>query len=137
MTQLPGSDEFENLVKKDHYNKTLFLPKNCGIEIVRKAGDFCKRHGYEIIFFEPDEFTSNNKGYITMTESVNPVNILQFFSYEHLPEKLQAVSKPFCDLAKDMTAMLEDNPEKVKMLDKLLEAKDAAVRSRIYKREGN
>lgn len=30
----------------------------------------------------------------TMTE-----NILQFFEYAHLPPRLQAVSKPFCDLA--------------------------------------
>lgn len=29
-------------------------------------------------------------------------HILQFFAHEHLPEHLQAISKPFCDLARQM-----------------------------------
>lgn len=58
--------------------------------------------------------------------------ILQFFAYEHLPERLQAVSKPFHDLAHGLTKTLPRNPERTVALRKLLEAKDAAVRARLY-----
>lgn len=43
--------------------------------------------------------------------------MLQFFTYDHLPESLQTVSRPFCELA---------------YLRKLLEAKDCAVRAFLY-----
>jgi hypothetical protein len=59
--------------------------------------------------------------------------ILQFFSYEHLPEALQARSKPFGDLARWMVDNLPRNPERTVALRKLLEAKDAAVRAAIFK----
>lgn len=55
--------------------------------------------------------------------------ILQFFEYGHLPEDLQDVSKPFCDLAKSTAASLPLNSESSVTLRKLLEAKDAAVRA--------
>lgn len=69
--------------------------------------------------------------------------ILQFFSYEHLPPKLQAISKPFCDLAHAIVngdnvpeaggvtigPPLPRNAERTVALRKLLEAKDAAVRA--------
>lgn len=55
-------------------------------------------------------------------------HILKFFQYEHLPEKLQVVSKPFSDLA-HFVAGGQDNPETTVALRKLLEAKDAAVRA--------
>lgn len=56
-------------------------------------------------------------------------HILQFFAYKHLPEHLQAVSKPFCDLATTMAETLPGNPETTVALRKLLESKDAAVRA--------
>jgi hypothetical protein len=59
--------------------------------------------------------------------------ILQFFAFAHLPENLQRVSKPFCDLAAGIVMLLPRNPERTVALRKLLEAKDAAVRARIYK----
>lgn len=72
--------------------------------------------------------------------------VLQFFKYEHLPPHLQAVSKPFCDLARLVVAAdgveltgqpvqfpLPDNRERLKALDRLLEAKDAAVRALVAK----
>ena len=59
--------------------------------------------------------------------------ILQFFAFAHLPEHLQRVSKPFCDLAAGIVVQLPRNPERTVALRKLLEAKDAAVRARIYK----
>lgn len=74
-----------------------------------------------------------------------PEPIMQFFAYEHLPEALQAVSKPFCDLARLVVAQgelptgtsvkfpLPRNPERTVALRKLLEAKDAAVRASIAK----
>jgi hypothetical protein len=58
-----------------------------------------------------------------------PDHIEQFFAYAHLPVALQAVSKPFCDLAQHVIATLPRNPERTVALRKLLEAKDAAVRA--------
>jgi len=58
--------------------------------------------------------------------------IMQFFAYAHLPEKLQAVSKGFCDLA-ETVADGPQNAETTVALRKLLEAKDAAVRAYLFK----
>lgn len=59
--------------------------------------------------------------------------ILQFFSYAHLPARLQAVSKPFGDLAHAIVVLLPRNPERTVALRKLLESKDAAVRASLMK----
>lgn len=59
--------------------------------------------------------------------------ILQFFAYDHLPVHLQAVSQPFCTLAESIVSELPRNPERSTALRKLLEAKDAAVRARLFK----
>ena len=59
--------------------------------------------------------------------------LLQFFVYEHLPEHLQAVSKPFCELAQQVVSTLPSNPERTVTLRKLLEAKDCAVRALLFK----
>lgn len=68
-------------------------------------------------------------------------HIMQFFKFEHLPPKLQAVSQPFCELARNIVGTPEPpagtsvefplprNPERTVALRKLLEAKDAAVRA--------
>lgn len=56
-------------------------------------------------------------------------DILRWFHYEHLPPKLQAVSEPFCDLAREMIDRLPRNAERSAGLRKLLEAKDCAVRA--------
>ncbi len=58
--------------------------------------------------------------------------LMQFFSYRHLPEKLQAVSMQFHDLATRIVAELPRNPERTVALRKLLEAKDCAVRAALY-----
>lgn len=60
-------------------------------------------------------------------------HVLQFFSYQHLPPHLQEVSKAFCDLATKICEQ-SDNEETVVALRKLLEAKDAAVRSVLIKK---
>lgn len=59
--------------------------------------------------------------------------MMQFFAYEHLPAHLQAVSKPFGDLAKQIVETLPQNAERTAGLRKLLEAKDCAVRALLYK----
>ena len=57
-------------------------------------------------------------------------HIIQFFRYAHLPAHLQAISKPFADMA-DFVMTLPRNPERTVALRKLLEAKDAAVRAKL------
>lgn len=59
--------------------------------------------------------------------------LLQFFAYEHLPPRLQEISKPFCKLAEEIVGSIPPNPERSAGLRKLLEAKDCIVRSSIYK----
>ena len=58
-----------------------------------------------------------------------PAPIIKYFEYAHLPAKLQEISKPFADLAKQMDENLPDCAEKSAGLRKLLEAKDAMVRA--------
>jgi hypothetical protein len=55
--------------------------------------------------------------------------IMKYFTYEHLPAQLQAVSQPVGELAWKMENMLPDGPEKEAGLRKLLEAKDCLVRA--------
>lgn len=55
--------------------------------------------------------------------------ILRYFDYEHLPEGLQEISRPFASLALFMTSELPPGPEVSAGLRKLLEAKDCAVRA--------
>lgn len=61
--------------------------------------------------------------------------MMQFFAYSHLPPHLQAVSKPFGELAEKIVAELPGNPERTVALRKLLEAKDCAVRALLFKAE--
>ena len=58
--------------------------------------------------------------------------MLQFFEYRHLPANLQASSKPFCELAERIVTEWPQNPERTVCLRKLLEAKDASVRTLLY-----
>lgn len=55
-------------------------------------------------------------------------HILGYFEWQHLPPKLQDVSRPFGELA-ETVADSSSNPETTVALRKLLEAKDAAVRA--------
>lgn len=61
----------------------------------------------------------------------------QFFVYAHLPPSLQAVSKPFCELAIELCNTIPMNPERTVALRKLLEAKDCAVRAHLYTEPGD
>lgn len=62
-----------------------------------------------------------------------PANIMQFFSFAHLPDHLAKVSAEFYDLAEALNETLPNNPQKHAALAKLLEAKDCAVRAVLYK----
>jgi len=75
-----------------------------------------------------------------MTETLNydektgtlvqpPDRMLQYFKYEHLPPKLQEISRPFGELAQRIVDTIPMNPERTVALRKLLEAKDCAVRA--------
>lgn len=55
--------------------------------------------------------------------------IMQFFAFDHLPEPLRTVSKPFSDLATWVYDTLPRCAERTVALRKLLEGKDAAVRA--------
>lgn len=70
----------------------------------------------------PAEFTQ---------EQVATDPILHFFHYSHLPERLQASSRPFCDLARHIVDTLPRCAERTVALRKLLEAKDAGVRANV------
>ncbi len=59
-------------------------------------------------------------------------NLLQFFSYDHLPAHLQEISKPFAELATKLDE-LPPNPETTTAFRKLLESKDCAVRAVLFK----
>ena len=61
------------------------------------------------------------------TPNIDP--IMKFFSYTHLKPEMQAVSKPFADLAEHLVQTLPRNAERTVALRKLLEGKDAAVRA--------
>lgn len=63
---------------------------------------------------------------------MNDEPILQFFAYAHLPDHLKTVSMPFKALADVIVDNLPRNPERTVALRKLLEAKDAAVRARLF-----
>jgi hypothetical protein len=60
-----------------------------------------------------------------------PSTTIKYFSYEHLPAKLQEISKPIAELAKLMEETLPDGAEKSAGMRKLLEAKDCFVRAKL------
>ena len=56
-------------------------------------------------------------------------HVLQYFTTEHLPPRLQAFADPFANLAIQVAIRNPSSPETTVALQKLLEAKDAAVRA--------
>jgi hypothetical protein len=58
-------------------------------------------------------------------------HLLDLFAFEHLPDSLQAVSKPLHAVAHRLANDLNDGPELSAGLRKLLEAKDCLVRQRV------
>lgn len=62
-----------------------------------------------------------------MVQSIDP--IMQYFKFDHLPDRLQKVSEKFHALAWDIHDTLPRSPERTVALRKILEGKDAAVRA--------
>ncbi|MDH3663708.1 MAG: hypothetical protein OEU92_27465 [Alphaproteobacteria bacterium] len=56
-------------------------------------------------------------------------HVMQYFAYDHLPERLQEISRPFGELAKQCADRAPSHIETTFALRKLLEAKDCAVRA--------
>lgn len=67
-----------------------------------------------------------------MSEAPAWDTLLQFFAHEHLRPDLAEISRPFGELAQRIVDSLPRNAERTVALRKLLEAKDAAVRSRVF-----
>lgn len=67
----------------------------------------------------------------TIADAAEPM--LHFFEYNHLQDDLKPVSKLFSELAYYIVNELPRNPERTVALRKLLEAKDCAVRARLYR----
>lgn len=80
--------------------------------------------------FDPANYTSADAAAV-LAESAEP--IAQFFAFGHLPERLQAISRPFGELAALVLVTVPRNPERTVALRKLLEGKDAAVRAALAK----
>lgn len=57
------------------------------------------------------------------------MNLLKYFTYTHLPPHLAKLSMEFHDMAHFLENTLPNGSEKTVAIRKLLEAKDAAVRS--------
>ena len=66
---------------------------------------------------------------------------LQYFSYSHLPENLQTISRPFGTLAHKIDRMIKKGEIEAEegnvAMRKLLEAKDAAVRAALNNERKN
>jgi hypothetical protein len=60
-----------------------------------------------------------------------PSTTIKWFQWEHLPLRLQEVSKKYAELAQWVEENLPDGAEKSVAQRKLLEAKDAAVRAKL------
>ena len=58
--------------------------------------------------------------------------MFKHFSFAHLPDHLASVSKIFHDAVVSLCESTEPGPERTVALRKLLEAKDAAVRAKVY-----
>ena len=63
--------------------------------------------------------------------------LLKYFEYDHLPEGLALTSSYFKGTAQDLDRNLPDGSEKTVALRKLLESKDAAVRSKLDSKEND
>ena len=66
------------------------------------------------------------------SRAVDNEPMLRYFGYDHLHPDLQQVSRHFFDLAHFVCGELPRSAERTVCLRKLLEAKDAAVRAKVY-----
>lgn len=116
-------------------------------DIVVFKADVVKR-SYRIVGFPADDMVrisfsaskqeADRLGDIDRTDDTYPhlltlaEPLMQYFRFGHLPQALQDRSFPFWELANKIVVEYPRNPERTVALRKLLEAKDAAVRSTLY-----
>ena len=69
-----------------------------------------------------------------LAPGVHPERMLKHFSFEHLPDDLARVSSRFARCALDIVndRNIPSGPERTVALRKLLEAKDCAVRAKLF-----
>lgn len=58
--------------------------------------------------------------------------LAQFFEFRNLPTEQQTIAQPFAMLVQNILE-LPDNPERTNCLRKLLEARDCALRAKVFK----
>jgi hypothetical protein len=88
---------------------------------------------------DPREFIGSAEHAADLTEGRHPGvrDALQWLTYRHLPEALQGFSRPFYRAATLLlTEITTDSPELTTALNKLIEAKDSAVRAGIKHQTG-
>lgn len=84
------------------------------------------RKGYEVVNWALKTYEDTAPARVDKQASEG---IMRFFEYDHLPEQLQKVSAPICDMAQQLYSEVPDGEEKAAGLRKLLEAKDCFVRA--------
>ncbi len=58
--------------------------------------------------------------------------LMRFFAYDHLPQHLQPISKAFAEVARYVLDNCHECPQQQeRALEKLIEAKDCAVRAAV------
>jgi len=98
--------------------------------LVQSAGWFGIPAGSVHEVFKESIMPSGNASDVLLVPQED--RMMKWFAYEHLPEHLKVVSVKFYEVAASLCAILESGPERTVALRKLLEAKDAAVRSRLH-----
>lgn len=131
-------DEVQAIVVEDTVNKSDYCYnitdrswlkyQGSGILPAPQIWEFLNRNSYK--------FESNSLERLSHPDRMHllgktPNSLLRFFEYQHLPEHLQAISKPIGELAQHMDRQLPESAEKTVGLRKLLEAKDCFVRANL------
>ena len=94
----------------------------------RVASNANLRRPFLNIFSTPSQQEKVTKVLRDLVQKSNE-KLYSYFKYDHLPEDAQEVSKPFCELAAEVYNTRPWHPQTTVSLQKLLEAKDAAVRA--------
>lgn len=101
--------------------------ENCDQEYIEAAKKAKELHSTDVnAMFDKTSLANGAEEEASQQEPM-----LKWFDYGHLPEKLQNVSKPFHFLAHGLCDTLKPGRERTVALRKLLESKDAAVRSAV------
>lgn len=83
---------------------------------------------------DPTAVVGTSEHAASLTEGRHPGvrDALQWLTFSHLPEQLQQFSKPFYQTGIELIFYIKtDSPELTTTLNKLIEAKDSAVRAGI------